>query len=423
MGKGGGCDMGKERDVRHAAVYDEPVTRVSPAGEVRPPFERLDADPLRPRRVLFFGKKKSRSCCTGALVRSLRNQGLQVKWVNCSLLKRWIGSFGMRAVARWIRKRFDPDLIFVFFHDLPHVLVPEFTEEVPTVVWIEDSFKSISSEQLDYVRSARLVCLSTPSLVWAYRSLGIENATFMMSGFSPLYHQPLEQAKGKAPEYDRDIAFIGGPGYMGNRPEFLSWLSEHHDLEIFGRKDSWQPYLRRFPNLRLVGEARPRAYAEVCARSKIVLGLNQTHDPSLYFSNRVFLTLACRGFHMMHYVPQMEQVFEHGEHLAWFRTREECLAQVGHWLSDDEARLRVAQGGYELVMSEHRYDERVAEILGILAGERGLSCPLDSVDEVLEISRDTRNGPTAILSPRRAQAEVDDEALQPLRRASGFSSQ
>ena len=422
MGKGGGRDLGIERDVLPPAVYDEPVTRVSPAGETRPPFERLDADPLRPRRVLFFGKKKSRSCCTGALVRALRNQGLQVKWVNCSLLKRWIGSFGMRAVARWLRKRFDPDLIFVFFHDLPHVLVPEFTAEVPTVVWIEDSYKNITSEQLDYVRTARLVCLSTPSLVWAYRSLGIDNATFIMSGFSPVFHKPVDAVQPRADkqDYERDIAFIGGPGYMGNRPEFLSWLSEHHNLEIFGRRDSWQPYLKRLPNLKLVGEVRPRGYAEVCARSKIVLGLNQTHDPSLYFSNRVFLTLACRGFHLMRYVPQMEQVFEHGEHLAWFRTPEECLAQVEYWLGNDEERLRVAQQGYELVLEEHRYDERVAEILGILSGERGLSCPLDSVDEVLEIHRDTRNGPAAVLSPRRSHE--DDEALPPLRRVSGFSN-
>ncbi|HMQ22984.1 MAG TPA: glycosyltransferase, partial [Planctomycetota bacterium] len=294
-----------------------------------------------PRRVLFFGKRKSRSCCTGALVDALRHHGLEVQWVNCSLMKRWIGSWGMKTAVRFIKQRYRPDLCFVFFHDLPHTLMAEFSREIPTVVWIEEPIRYIDSAQVDYVSSARLVCLSTPALVWAYRSLGVANSTFLMSGFSPRFHKPYTQ-RTETPTFDRDLVYIGGPGHMGSRPDFLAWLASKHDLEIFGVKESWQPYLQRYPQLRLRGELRPSGYAEVCARSKIVIGINQTHDSRLYFSNRVFLTLACKGFHLMRYVPGMEEVFEDGRHLMWFHEREDCEAHIERMLKDDEGRMRIA---------------------------------------------------------------------------------
>ena len=367
------------------------------------------------RRVLFFGKSKSRSCCTGALVDALKKQGLKVHWVNCSLIKRWIGSWGMKATVRFLRKRYRPDFCFVFFHDLPHTLMTEFSQELPTVVWIEEPIRYIDSSQVDYVRSSRLVCLSTPSLVWAYRSLGIHHATFLMSGFSPRFHDALPVADNTS--YDRDLVYIGGPGHMGNRPEFLAWLATNYKLEIFGVRESWQPYLQRFPQLRLRGELRPHGYAEVCARSKIVIGLNQTHDSRLYFSNRVFLTLACRGFHLMRYVPGMEDVFENGQHLSWFHERSDCEEQIKTWLADDLGRERVAQAGYELVHTRHRYEDRVRAILEIMSGARELDCPLEGVDEVLEIGTDGRNEPTAVLYPRRPTPElleldVDRDALR-----------
>lgn len=337
-----------------------------------PPLE-----PLRPRRVLFFGKRKSRTRCTGALVDALRAQGLEVRTVNCSMLKRWIGIWGMRAAVRLVRRFYDPDLCFVFFHDLPPELMEEISGEIPTVVWMEEQLRQTDSSHVDYVRKVRLLCLSTPDLVDAYRNAGVRNATFSMSGFSPRFHRPL----GREVEARRDLAFIGGPGHMGDRPQFLAWLSRLHDVELFGRKDSWLPYLRRYPELRMAGEVRPRRYARICAETRIVLGQNQSHDSPLYFSNRLFLTLACGGFHLTHYVPGMEELFRQGEHLDWFEGREECLDKIRFYLERPELRQRIARQGSDLVHECHRYEDRIREVLEILRLERPLSCPVDSLRE------------------------------------------
>ena len=339
------------------------------------PASYVEGEPLRPKRVLFFGKRKSRSKCTGALVDALRTEGLQVVPVNCSLLRRWIGTLGMRATVRLIRRIYRPDLCFVFFHDLPPLLMEQFSGKIPTVVWMEEQTAHTDSSHVDYVRNVRLLCLSTPNLVRAYHSQGVQNATFLMSGFSRRFHRPFPK---ELPD-EREIAFIGGPGAMGDRPGFLSWLSQRHRVTLFGRKDSWLPYLSRFPELEWASELRPKGYARVCASSSIILGLNQSHDSALYFSNRIFLTLACQGFHLTHYVPRMEEVFERGVHLDWFDSREECDEKIGWYLEHPRERRKIAMQGAALVHAEHRYQDRVQEILRLLAQEAPLHCPVDEI--------------------------------------------
>lgn len=359
---------------------------------------------LKPKRVLFFGKRKSRTKCTGALVDALEQEGLHVISVNCSLLRRWIGSWGMHTVVRLIKKWYRPDLCFVFFHDLPPLLMEQFSALIPTVVWMEEQTPNTDSSHVDYVRNVRLLCLSTPTLVRAYQSQGVRNATFLMSGFSPRYHRPLGKSLPKA----RDVAFIGGPGAMGDRPGFLAWLSQRHDVTLFGRKDSWLPYLARFPQLQWASEARPKTYARICATSSIVLGLNQSHDAALYFSNRIFLTLACQGFHITHYVPRMEEIFDRGVHLDWFESREECIDKVDWYLGRPRECKKIAEQGARLVHSGHRYQDRVREILAILAKEKPLVCPVDEIEAHENPFEDTVLETVNQLSPIRR-----------LRRASG----
>src|SRR6185436_20318304 len=122
--------------------------------------------------------------------------------------------------------------------------------------------------------------------------------------------------------------FIGGPGPQGNRAEFLAHISNHFRTEIFGPIALWAPWVDKHPELRVRDPIAAKGYRAVCASSKVMLGMNQVNEDPLYFSNRTFLTLACRGFHLTRYVPGLEQVFEDGEHLAWYRDEQECLDKI-----------------------------------------------------------------------------------------------
>jgi spore maturation protein CgeB len=318
--------------------------------------------------VLFFGKSMSRTRCSGALVDALREHGLEVRWRNMATLRRWLGP---QLALRWARaefRQYRPDFVFVFFRDLPSVLLEEFGRQCPTVLWVEEALEVLDSSIVDYLASAHLVCMSNASRYAWLKERGLENLTFLMSGFSPKFHRPAPPQEPR-----RDVAFIGGPGRRGQRAALLSRISEQFDTQIFGMH--WQRWRHLYKNLDVRGTVDNRGYAQICATSRIVLGVNEVNDNDYYFSNRTFLTLACGGFHLTHYVPHLENVFTDGEHLAWFRSEDEAIERIQHWLARPEERARVAAGGHAEVMNHHRYYHRIARILQILRDGRPEPAP------------------------------------------------
>lgn len=318
-----------------------------------------DDVPTEFRRVLFYGKSMSRTRCTGALVDALREHGLQVRGRNLATMRRWFGRDLALRLARAEFRRFRPDLVFVFFRDLPRQLLTEFRRDARVVLWCEEALEDLDTSVVDYFAQADLVCLSNAARMPWLREHGLDNLIFQMSGFSPLYHRP---APPRAPV--RDVAFIGGPGRRGQRAELLARISERFRTEIFGHH--WDRWTSLYPNLRVRGTVNPRRYAEICATSRIVLGVNEVNHDDYYFSNRTFLTLACGGFHLTHYVPKLERVFTNGEHLAWYENEDEAIGQIERWLPDEARRRRIAAVGHDLVLNHHRYYHRIARVLDAL---------------------------------------------------------
>ena len=163
------------------------------------------------------------------------------------------------------------------------------------------------------------------------------------------------------------MVFIGGPGVHGQRAEFLARVSEHFETEIYGV--GWDEWLPRYPKLRVKPPVKSPGFRHLCATSRIVLGLNQVNNDALYFSNRTWLSLACRGFHLTHYVPGLETVLEDGKHLAWYEDSAECLDKIDAYLKDAPAREQIAEAGCALAHEQHQYYHRMARILDIVRGE------------------------------------------------------
>ena len=329
-------------------------------------LEASSLDPSRlgaARRVLFVGKSMSRTRCTGALVDALRRHGVEVRWRNLVTWRRW---FGMQMAHRLCRAEFEryrPDVVFVFLRDLPLVLMSEFRKQARIVVWCEEALETTDTSIIDYFGHADILCMSNPARFAWLREHGLTNMAFLMSGFSPRYHRPAA-----AQRQVRDVAFIGGPGGQGQRAELLVKLAEEFDVHAYGGQ--WQSWSGARGKLKIHGAVKNRAYAKVCATSRIVLGVNEVNDSELYCSNRTFLTMACRGFHLTHYVPGLERVFQDGEHLAFFRSGDDAFEKIAEWLPKSEQRARVAAAGRAQVLRYHQYYHRVARILQWL--EHGL---------------------------------------------------
>lgn len=318
---------------------------------------RLGPGRLGPvRRVLFFGKSMSRTRCTGALVDGLRRHGVDVRWRNLVAWRRW---FGMQAAHRLCRaefRRYKPDVVFVFFRDLPLALASEFRRTARIVVWCEEALETMDASVIDYFRQADLVCMSNPARFAWLREHGLSNMAFLMSGFAPRFHRPLPKQ-----EHVRDVAFIGGPGRRGQRASLLAKIAEEFDTEVYGRH--WDRWVGSYRHLRVRGQVNNKAYAKICATSRIVLGVNEVNEDAYYCSNRTFLTLACGAFHLTHFVPRLDEVFGDGQHLAYYRDEDDAVAKIRSWLPKAEERAQVAASGHAEVMQHHQYYHRVARIL------------------------------------------------------------
>lgn len=352
---------------------------------------RLNASRLGPvRRVLFYGKSMSRTRCTGALVDALREHGAEVRWRNLTTWRRWFGANLANKMARAEFHRYQPDTVFVFFRDLPAALAAEFRRDARIVVWCEEALESLDGSIVDYFELADMICMSNPARFAWLRERGLDNMAFLMSGFTPRFHHPAPAQKKV-----RDVAFIGGPGRKGQRASFLARVAERFDTQVFGMHwDRW-PHLKG--NLRVRGAVKNREYAKVCASSRIVLGINEVNDDAYYFSNRTFLTLACGGFHLTHYVPRLEKVFGHGEHLAWYHDEDEALEQIENWLNQPDERARIAASGHAEVMQHHRYFHRVARILHWL--QTGLPSVGDQLGDAGVVDAGTAEGSVPAPAP------------------------
>ncbi len=310
----------------------------------------------RVRKVLFYGKSMSRTRCTGALVDALREHGVEVRWRNMATLRRWFGSTLAIKVARAEFRSYRPDVVFVFYRDLPALLAEEFRRDARIVIWCEEALETFDGSIVDYFANADLVCMSNPARFSWLRERGLDNMAFLMSGFASRFHHP-------APPQPlvRDVAFIGGPGRRGQRASFLAAVSKRFDTEVFGLH--WNRWAHVTGDLKVSAPVDNRGYAKICASSRIVLGVNEVNEDTYYFSNRTFLTLACGGFHLTHYVPKLENVFRNEEHLVWYHDEDDALAKMEHWLRRDDARAVIAAGGHAEVIQHHRYFHRVARIL------------------------------------------------------------
>jgi hypothetical protein len=342
----------------------------------------------RVQRVLFFGKSMSRSRCSRALIDALRRHGVDVRWRNLVTLRRWFGQGFANRYARAEFQRFKPDLVFVFFRDLPAALAAEFRHDARLVIWCEEALEVLDGSIVDYFQLADVVCMSNPARFPWLRERGLDNMAFLMSGFAPRYHRPAPKQKPL-----RDVAFIGGPGRRGQRAAFLAEVGKRFQTDVFGcHWERWRPL---HPDLRVHGPVGNRGYARICATSRIVLGVNEVNDDLYYFSNRTFLTLACGAFHLTHYVPRLEDVFRDGEHLVWYHDDDEALAKIEHWLQRDDERARIAAGGHAEVMEHHQYYHRVARILSWL--EHGV--PRCEIPVVAPSGAAVRDGARAAFPP------------------------
>lgn len=143
-----------------------------------------------------------------------------------------------------------------------------------------------------------------------------------------------------------DVIFIGS-SYTERRRDLLMCLDRFKGFRKWG-----------VPERQVWGNE----FASACYLSRIVVGDNFVNDVPGYWSDRVYLTLACGGFFLTAYVEGMEDVFENHRHLVWWKTFDELQGFITHYMAHESQRRAIALEGYNLVHEKHTYDHRIIQM-------------------------------------------------------------
>lgn len=78
---------------------------------------------------------------------------------------------------------------------------------------------------------------------------------------------------------------------------------------------------------------------------------------------RVLEIMACQGFVLVNYQEDLAKEFEDGKELVMYRSLDEMVEKVQYYLEHEEERIRIARAGYEKVLREYNYAEKLRRIL------------------------------------------------------------
>jgi len=191
-------------------------------------------------------------------------------------------------------------------------------------------------------------------------------------------------------DYKRyDLGFIGN-NYNEDRREAIYALDKMFpgQLVVFGK--GWK---KRKINTK--GEIAYEQFADVCQQVKIVLGdpagpiclyshrecgignPDKLHTPGYcrayscskyaelegYVSNRVANILMTGSVCLMPYTKGIEDIFENGKHLVWFKTFDEMKNVVQELLTSPKQIKQIGKAGQDLVLQDYTFESVARRIL------------------------------------------------------------
>lgn len=81
---------------------------------------------------------------------------------------------------------------------------------------------------------------------------------------------------------------------------------------------------------------------------------------------RTFETLGCKTFLLTNKTENLDKLFNIGEHLDVYTSKQDLLNKVNYYLSNDDIRNRIAENGYNHVKKNHTYVNRAQRIVDII---------------------------------------------------------
>lgn len=160
-------------------------------------------------------------------------------------------------------------------------------------------------------------------------------------------------------EYYTDVAFVGSKGYHPEwqwRPQLIDWLARTYGGNFVHVGGDGQ-----------TGTIRGHKLNQMYANSKVSVGdsLCLNFNYPYYWSDRVYETLGRGGFMIHPFIEGMQEDFEDGKHLVFFKFGDfdDLKSKIDYYLEHDDEREAIRKAGHEHVKDNHTYKNRWQTIL------------------------------------------------------------
>jgi spore maturation protein CgeB len=151
----------------------------------------------------------------------------------------------------------------------------------------------------------------------------------------------------------------------GDREEVLFCLAQSFDVTLYTNSKLPEKLLI-CPHLVCKGTVDYQTEMPlVFHNSKINLNItSRTIESGV--SQRVFDILACGGFCLTNYQPEIAALFEDGKELVMYTDVEDMVMKAGYYLTHEEERMQIAKAGYEKVCNCFSIKDRIMELIDSL---------------------------------------------------------
>jgi hypothetical protein len=291
--------------------------------------------------------------------RALRREGHNTLVIDDRRASRLIGRTLTQRWALSRSRQFKPDFVILSkCLGLEIETVRMILDGKPNSMWYHDPqwFKSTYRPDIAHIiavgKLAQTFFVSGFDKEW--RALGLE-AKFLPSA-ADRDIKPVPPRK----QFHSDVSFIG-TGYDPSRAQFLLKVAKKYDLKVWGK--GWEEW--RKPLNWSGRSVEGKEFAAVCSSSRISLGINpdRAKGGGTYTSDRTWMVILAGGFYLGQGTPGLTEMLREGDHCAWYKDIDSCLAQCAYYLEHSAQRERIRREGQGFVRKHHTFDQRIHNLL------------------------------------------------------------
>jgi SAM-dependent methyltransferase len=254
----------------------------------------------------------------------------------------------------------------------------------PDVVYVQD-MAGTPAELLSYFKGmgilivGQIACAISPSIRFEVYDLIFSSFPHFVDLFrqhgltayyQPLAFEPRILEVMPNPSYesrDVDCSFVGGiSAFHQAGGALLETLAQQTPIQIWGYGIQNVPPTSAVAR-RHQGEAWGRGMFSLLNRSKITVNRHSEAASTNANNMRLFEATGCGALLITDYKDNLNDLFEIGKEVVAYRSPEECVALVKHFLRYPQDAEKIAKAGQQRTLRDHVYENRMRKTGEIIA--------------------------------------------------------